>query len=336
MLADPGTRAGYTFTGWSPSNSIPSGSTGDKTFTAQWTANTYTLYFDANGGTVDPSDKTVTYDLPVGELPVPTTRNGYTFTGWNTAQDGAGSAYTSATVYTQTDNTTLYAQWSLTIYTITYENLNGAGNSNPASYTIESETITLADPGTRAGYTFTEWSPSNSIPSGSTGNKTFTAQWTVNTYTLYFDANGGTVSPSDKTVTYDLPVGELPVPTHNGYTFTGWNTAQDGAGSAYISATVYTQTGNLTLYAQWTSNSGIEDVESVAVSLYPNPAKNDLYIQSDFPIERVELYSQTGVLVKIETDVTEKIDVSPLVEGLYLARIYSGNQVILRKVIVKK
>jgi hypothetical protein len=82
--------------------------------------------------------------------------------------------------------------------------------------------------------------------------------------------------------------------------------------------------------------NSIEDIATSGLLIYPNPAKNDLFIQSDFPIERVELYTQTGVLVKIETDVTEKIDVSPLADGLYLARIYSGNQVIVRKVIVKK
>jgi uncharacterized repeat protein (TIGR02543 family) len=158
----------------------------------------------------------------------------------------------------------------------------------------------------------------------------------IDTYTLTFVATGGTVSPSDKTVTYGLPVGELPMPTRTDHTFTEWNTVQDGNGNAYTTATVYTQTDNTTLYAQWTSNSGIEDVESVAVLVYPNPVKNDLYLQSDFPIERVELYSQTGVLVKIETDVMEKIDVSALVEGMYLARIYGGNQVVVRKVIVRK
>jgi hypothetical protein len=77
-------------------------------------------------------------------------------------------------------------------------------------------------------------------------------------------------------------------------------------------------------------------IESEKLKVYPNPVKHDLFIKSDAPIERVELYNQVGALVRIETDVTEKIDVSPLADGLYLARIYSGNQVIVRKVIVKK
>jgi hypothetical protein len=61
-----------------------------------------------------------------------------------------------------------------------------------------------------------------------------------------------------------------------------------------------------------------------------------LYIIAEYPIEKVELYNLSGALLRLETNVTDRIDVSRLTEGLYLVRIYGGNQVIVRKVIVKK
>jgi uncharacterized repeat protein (TIGR02543 family) len=262
-LTNPGTRAGYTFAGWSPTGGIPAGSTGDKTFTAQWTANTYTLTFNATGGTVSPTSRTVTYNAAVGALPTPT-RTGYTFARWNTAQDGSGTDYTAATVYTQTGNTTLYAQWNET-YTLTF-NANG-GTVNPTSKTVNYNAAVGELPvPTLTGYTFAGW---NTAQDGSgttytaatvytqTGNLTLYAQWIDNALvrTLIFNANGGTVSPESKTVACNAAVGELPVPTRSGYTFAGWNTAQDGNGSSYTAATVYTQTGNLTLYAQWIDNA---------------------------------------------------------------------------------
>ncbi|MDR1673461.1 MAG: InlB B-repeat-containing protein [Bacteroidales bacterium] len=101
-------RTGYTFLGWYANATawdFDSPVTANLTLVAKWTGNPYALYFDANGGTVSLASKTVTYDAAVGTLPDPT-RAGYTFDGWNTAQDGAGTKYTAATVYNATDNTT--------------------------------------------------------------------------------------------------------------------------------------------------------------------------------------------------------------------------------------
>lgn len=70
-------------------------------------------------------------------------------------------------------------------------------------------------------------------------------------YTLTFNANGGTVETASKQVTYGQTVGELPVPTRVGYTFTGWYTGRAG-GSEYTSSTM-TQPEDMTLYAHWTA-----------------------------------------------------------------------------------
>lgn len=102
------TRTGYTFTSWDPNvpNTMPDS---DQSFTAQWTANTYTVTLDANGGSVNPSSAEVTYDGAYGTLPTPF-RQGYTFTGWFTEADG-GSKVESGTSVNRTEDHTLYAHW---------------------------------------------------------------------------------------------------------------------------------------------------------------------------------------------------------------------------------
>ncbi|MCD7945693.1 MAG: InlB B-repeat-containing protein, partial [Clostridiales bacterium] len=100
------TRTGYTFTGWTPE--IVDTVTGDVTYTAVWTAMTYTITLDAGEGTVDPDSITVTYDGLVGELPEPA-REGYTFTGW---VDADGNPVTAGTVYATAGDSTLTATWT--------------------------------------------------------------------------------------------------------------------------------------------------------------------------------------------------------------------------------
>ena len=112
------------------------------------------------------------------------TREGYTFTGWNTSQDGTGTSYANGASYTASGNITLYAQWVPTTYTITYNLDGGTVSGNPTTYTIESNAITLVNP-TKDGYNFTGWTGSNgttpsttvTIPKGSTGDRTYTANW---------------------------------------------------------------------------------------------------------------------------------------------------------------
>ena len=334
------TRTGYTFTGWTGSNgttastsvSIPSGSTGNKSYTANWKINTYTLTYNANGGSVTPASKSLTYGSQYGTLPTPT-RTGYTFNGWYTA--ASGGTKVSSTTTMGAGNKTIYAQWSVNTYTynikyvsssgkslgtstvkgtygssttvsapdkagyttptsqtvkfdsvnaktitftytpvtysITYNLAGGSVSGNPTSYNIESAAITLKNP-TRTGYTFTGWTGSNgttastsvSIPSGSTGNKSYTANWKINTYTLTYNANGGSVTPASKSLTYGSQYGTLPTPTRTGYTFNGWYTA--ASGGTKVSSTTTMGAGNKTIYAQWSVNTYTYNIKYVSSS----------------------------------------------------------------------
>jgi uncharacterized repeat protein (TIGR02543 family) len=142
----------------------------------------YTITFDSHGGsTVQPI--TANSGTAVGK-PADPARNGYTFQGWYSAESG-GTLY--AWPHTLSGTVTMHARWAVIDYTISYT-LNGGTNSgNPATYTIESGAITLADP-TRTGYSFGGWydnanftgSAVTGIPAGSTENKTFYARWLHN------------------------------------------------------------------------------------------------------------------------------------------------------------
>ncbi|HWQ97217.1 MAG TPA: InlB B-repeat-containing protein [Clostridia bacterium] len=267
-LAAP-TKAGYNFTGWTPASSIPTGSTGDKSFTATWSAPIdYTITYVLGGGTNDPSNP-ATYNVASSTITLAApTRLGYNFLGWNpTGVISAGS----------TGNKTFTARWSSAIrYNITYT-MNGGNNNllNPSSYTVNSGTITLRDPW-RIGYTFAGWTPTNTIPTGSTGDKAFTATWTAKVYNITYFMQGGTNNPANPaTFTVEtLPI-SFATPTKAGYEFWFWlpggvpaGTAMDWATLAvWKAATNYSITYNLNGGTNNPANPSTYNVESSTINL---------------------------------------------------------------------
>ncbi len=259
------TRTGYTFNGWYTSatggTKITSTSKvtalGNHTLYALWTANTYTVTFDAD---VTPKTKLVTFGSTYGTLPTPT-KVGHTFGGWYSSTSG-GAEVTSETIVTTAANHTLYVYWIPNTYTVTY-NANG-GSVSPTSETVtyNSTYDTLPTP-TRTGYTFKGWFTATSGGSQvtasttvtATANHTIHAQWTANTYTVTFNANGGSVSTSSKSVTYASTYGTLPTPTRSEHVFLGWYTASSG-GTIKNSSTEVSTASNHTLYAQWVKTYG--------------------------------------------------------------------------------
>lgn len=182
---------------------------------------------------------------------------GYRFDGWSTS----GTTYLPYSESLIESDIYLYAVYSINDYTLNYD-LNGGRllTQNPTSYTVQDPDFTLNNP-IREGYTFTGWTGSNggtpetsvTITTGSFGNKSFVANWSVNNYTLTFDSNGGNaVSPSTREVTYDTKYGVLPVPTHSTLSFIGWYT--DPIGGKQITAEdIVNITDDTTLYAHWSS-----------------------------------------------------------------------------------
>ena len=151
--------------------------TANATVNAQWAAKGYKVTFNANGGsTPSPSTKNVTYDSTYGTLAT-STRTGYTFAGWWTAASG-GSEVKADTKVQITAAQTLYAHWTPIVYTITYSGLKqGATHQNPATYTIETPTITFTPPTAVTGFTFSGWSLASIAQGTKTGNQTVTASY---------------------------------------------------------------------------------------------------------------------------------------------------------------
>lgn len=205
------------------------------------TATPYAVVFDPNDGIVSPTFKTVTNGSAYGTLPTPT-RNGYIFDGWYTSATG-GSLVTSNVTVHLTGHQTLYAHWikeASSSYTVTFDPNGGSVSSNSKTVTYGSNYGTFPTP-TRNGYTFDGWYTSatggnlvtSNVAVRLTGNQTLYAHWTENkqTYTLYFDPDGGSVDISSMTVVYGDSYGELPEPYREGYKFEGWWTGRNGSGS---------------------------------------------------------------------------------------------------------
>ena len=202
---------------------------GPTTITATWKPDTHTVTFDANGHGTAPNEQSVDYNEKVEEPEAPTA-NGYTFGGWYTDAE-CTNAWTFNTDVV-TEDLTLYAKWTATEYTITYNDLYGVTHSNPETYTIESETITFTAPtSTRTGYTFAGWDPTE-IEKGSTDNKTVTAQWTINNYDITYTqptngsytikvGNGADVT-TNTTADYNTTITLANNPA-TGYHFSQWN-----------------------------------------------------------------------------------------------------------------
>ena len=233
------TRPGYTFTGWSGTGltgednltvTIPKGSTGNRSYTAHWSLNTYSITYDLNGGTASGNPTSYTVESATITLNQPT-KTGYTFTGWS-GTDLTGEDNLTVTIPAgSTGDRSYTAHWSLNTYSITYDLDGGTASGNPDFYTVESSTITL-NPPTRTGYTFIGWSGTDlsgsdnltvTIPTGSIGNRSYTAHWSLNTYSITYDLDGGTALGNPDSYTVESAAITLNEPTKAGYVFTGWS-----------------------------------------------------------------------------------------------------------------
>lgn len=232
------TRNGYEFSGWTgegittPQTEviIPTGSTGNKAYTANWQVIEYTITLDTNGGpVVSPIKYTVEDSFT---LPYPL-RPGYEFVGWTLDGSGMIPAMPLIIYHGTTGDLRYKAEWRLAEYTITMD-LDGGSGQEKMVYTMTDEDFELPTP-TRNGYEFVGWTgerittPQTSvkIPKGSTGNKAYTANWKVIRYTITLVTNGGAVIASIRYTVEDSVTLPIP-PDRPGYEFSGWTL--DGSG----------------------------------------------------------------------------------------------------------
>lgn len=223
---------------------------------------TYEVSFDVNGGTGDCQPITVEKTKQYGTLPTPS-KTGYKFKGWYTAKTG-GTQITATSTVSIDKNITLYAQWEAYKYSITFD-ANGEGgvvSSDAKGFlaTYDSALGTLPT-ATRPGYNFAGWYTDKSGGTAVTKDTvfknpratTYYAHWTLASFKVTFDANGGKASLASKTVTYTKTYGDLPTATRTGYNFAGWYTGKNGSGTQITASSEVKITKDTTLYAKWTA-----------------------------------------------------------------------------------
>ncbi len=301
-LKDP-KKPNYNFEGWAEGNVVEKGSTGNKTFTAQWSGVSYSITYVLDGG-VNGDGNPGTYMSDSDQIVLKSpTKLGYVFTGWTCVDMGINTPTMPVKIEKNSSgDRTFVAHWDVIKYSISYD-LNGGENSdkNPTDYDITDE-ILLSDP-TKIGYNFDGWREGALVVQGSTGNLKFTAEWSPINYeiSIIYDKSlelqskviKYNIESKDILISvdpsidcgYSIQVGEeiesVVVSNKNGYILSGWY-ENDNEGDVISSYLITTGTiGDKTITAKWEIIMyTIEyDVEDDAVFEIENP--NYYNIQSD-------------------------------------------------------
>ena len=294
-------RTGYTFKGWNEKadgtgtdwtswigKSWTWTYTKNITLYAQWRINQYTLTITGDSGveTITGSGTynygaiaNVTYQIKPGyhiKNITGTTADGDPNGVWTGHTGKSGTVNDTWTV--KACNRAAVVHTEPNTYTIKYDgNGNTGGSTANSSHTYDAAKALTANGYTRTGYSFNGWNTKADgsgiayVDKASVKNLTSVngatvilyAQWSINSYTLTYNPNGGSVSPTSKSLTYNSAYGTLPTPTRKGYAFTGWFTA--ASGGTKVSESTKMGTVNITIYAHWKANV-------LRVNYYPNGA----------------------------------------------------------------
>lgn len=234
---------------------------------------TYSIHFDANGGTGSMNDQIVNQGSAVVLMTNSFTRMECSFAGWNTKPDGSGTKYTENAnvkdIVAAGGRATLYAQWKADSYTIRYVS-NGGNGEMSAQSVFRGESVKLsANTFTRDDHVFACWnttadgkgkiySDGAEVTDIAKSGETITlyAQWKAQMYTIHYYANGGNGTMSDQFAERNSEVKlSANAFTRENFDFTGWNTKADGTGVSYKDhdsvKDLEASGGKVTLYAQW-------------------------------------------------------------------------------------
>ena len=222
-------------------------------------SNKYIITYNANGGTVTPTSKQITYGDTYGELPIPT-KEGHTFIGWYTEETN-GTKIESTTKFTLTTDQTIYAHYTANQYAVTYNYTeNGGTNATIKSANVAyGKEIDLTPTATKEGYTFVGWNTNKDATTGlekltmGTNNVTLYAIYKKEITVTYKYYNNQTTTEKktiyNKTTNSEITLkGELGTPS--GYTFRGWSTSEN-ADATVLTETKITLTSNTTYYASY-------------------------------------------------------------------------------------
>lgn len=280
------TKSGCTADGWhdgSPTGTVYRqyfGTNGNQSFYANWncsssgggtgggenpTPTTYTVKYDANGGTGAPSNQTKKQGESLTISTAKPTKTGYTFTSWNTKKDGTGTKYDIGASYTVDAELTLYAQYkeNTVTYAVKYDANGGENAPKEQTKTKGKELVLSTTVPTKEGYKFVNWNTKKdgTGTSYNAGSK-YTTEASVTLYAQYekelneeetkytitFYTNDGTTEKSTKVVNKGDKVVKPEDPTREGYTFDGWYDKKENGKEYDFTKEV---TSDISLYAYW-------------------------------------------------------------------------------------
>ena len=225
----------------------------------------YSISFNPNGGEIKKNSMNAFSHAVIGDLPIPT-REYYSFDGWFTESTG-GTQITSKTVMSRSDELNLYAHWSPIPFLVKF-NPNGGSLSTTEITGYCNQALGDLPTPTRTDYSFDGWfteeSGGTQINSETVLNRTenlqLYAHWTLNSFVITFNANEGSVTPTQELGYCNQALGELPIPTRDYYSFDGWFTDATG-GEAITADSIYTTAKNFTAFAHWTQKPVSEWIE---------------------------------------------------------------------------
>ncbi len=236
---------GYNFVGWykdagySTKYNFSSAITADITIYAKWEIKTYTVTFDSNGGSSVTAYKRIAHGSKI-DAPNAPTKSGYEFWGW--CEDSSCLSKFDFLNDTVTSDITLYAEWGRGGITISFDSCGGNAVEDVRLEQGDSLGESMPTP-TRTGYHFTGWYTekvySNQVYSSTTfvENDVLYAKWEINSYTVIYNANGGSGYMTDSTLYYGTESAlRTNTFTRAGYTFIGWNTEAEAEGYIYSDA----------------------------------------------------------------------------------------------------
>lgn len=261
--------AGTGFLGWydnasfngSRILSIPTGSTGNKTFYAKFSVDSYSITYYLGEGTMNGGLTTYTVNTTTFNLPTPT-KTGYTFKGW-TGTGLSGNTMTVTIPQGSTGDREYTAHWEVNEYTYTFRYLSSTGKQlGSTTITNQFQEGEMVTPPDYAGYT----TPAKqSVIWDSTTPKTIDFTYPIITYNISYDLNGGTASGLKTTYTVEDAQFRLPTPTKTGSSWQGWTGT--GITEKRLSFSIPTgSTGNKEFYANWERNSYTYSIKYVSSS----------------------------------------------------------------------
>ena len=306
---------------------------------------TVTLYAKWNDGTVI--------------LPAPT-RTGYTFAGWYTAVSGGTNIGNGGETYIPAATITLYAQWIAITFTVSTSSnpsaggsINGDGTYSSGSsctvtakansdYTFYNWTENGSEVSTNAGYTFTVSSDRNLVANFKSNDATLRSL-SINPDTLNlnpaFNANIKEytvhVTNNDSCITINA------IANNSAATVNGIGKQSVSVGVNKFDIEVIAEDGTKITYSVTVNRPtgvGVENISANQLTIYPNPAKSEIFIKTELPIKKIEICDMSGRIAEtwhassLQNDIL-KISVSSLSKGIYMVRVYTDSGLVTEKVV---